>query len=92
MKSKKATPIFNDLNDFLKWKEEWVGMPEFIQEDLTPFKSIRVQFKDKRNRDEFSKLIDQKITNKTKSLWYPESKRENLLNKKCIDEKSKTFR
>lgn len=86
MKSKKATPIFNDLNDFLKWKEEWVGMPEFIQEDLTPFKSIQVQFKDKRNRDEFSKLIDQKITNKTKSLWYPESKRENLLSKKCIDE------
>jgi hypothetical protein len=52
------------------WKEEWQDMPEFIQEDLTPLKSLVVHFQTRQDRDAFSKLIGQKITYKTKSIWY----------------------
>lgn len=92
MKMKNPKSLFGDMDDLLAWKEEWIGMPEFIQEDLQPYKSIVVCFRNEREKVHFSKLIGQFITSKTKSIWYPESLRENLLTKKCIDEKSKTFR
>ena len=87
----KQTPLF-DIDECLSWKKEWVGMPEFIQEELAPFKSIIVKFQTKEARDDFAKLIGQKLTDKTISIWYPKVERENLLIKKCIDEESKTTR
>jgi len=57
------------------WKEEWVGMPEFIQEDLNPYKSVVIHFKNQRDVDLFSELVDQNITRLTKSLWFPQEKR-----------------
>lgn len=37
--------LFGDLDDFTVWKQEWQGMPEFIQEDLSPWRTIEVNFK-----------------------------------------------
>ena len=37
--------LFGDLDDFTLWKQLWEGMPEFIQEDLEPWKTIEVEFK-----------------------------------------------
>jgi hypothetical protein len=56
------------------WEEHWEGMPEFIQEDLTPEKSIFVHFENYEDMKKFSKLVDQKITAKTQSIWYPKAK------------------
>jgi len=55
----------------LLWEEEWTGMPEFIQDDLTSFRKIIVHFRNNDNVLEFSKLINQKITPKQPSLWFP---------------------
>jgi hypothetical protein len=52
--------------------EEWGGMPEFEQEDLTSFKSIHVHFRNQKDIDNFSELIGQGIGNK-RSIWYPEA-------------------
>lgn len=49
----------------------WQGMPEYTHEDLEPEQSVKVHFASKEDREAFSKLIDQKITDKTRSLWYP---------------------
>lgn len=60
---------------------EWVGMPEFYQEDTTSFQAIKIHFRNVNDRLEFEKLIDQKFTNKTQSAWYP----------KMITERPSTF-
>ena len=51
--------------------EEWVGMPEFIQEKKQPFSKINIRFETEEDLIEFAKLIGQKLTSKTKSIWYP---------------------
>lgn len=50
----------------------WQGMPEFKQPDAGPFRTIHVHFKDEAAVDAFAKLIDRKLTDKTKWVWYPE--------------------
>jgi len=68
------------------WESEWQDMPEFIQDDLTPMQSILVHFKTEDDRLAFAKLLNQTITEKTKFIWYPELKAENLLKFSCEDE------
>lgn len=57
----------------LDWEKEWKGMPEYNQEILTPFKSVLVHFKNREDIDIFQDLIGQKITAKTKYIWYPKA-------------------
>lgn len=52
------------------WEEHWWGMPEFSHEDLAPCKQLIVSFANQDEVDEFSKVIDQKITQRTQSVWY----------------------
>lgn len=55
------------------WEEDWQGMPEFVQEDLTPFKSIYVHFDSREDMNAFSELVGQKVITTTQSIWYPEA-------------------
>lgn len=59
---------------------EWVGMPEFHQEDTSPFQSIKIHFRNEEDRNDFEKLVNQKFTNKTKSAWFPAYDREKPSN------------
>lgn len=63
-------------------EKEWKGMPEFKQEDKTSFQSIHVHFFDQKGVDEFARLINQKLTNKTRSIWYPQPIIEKALDKR----------
>jgi len=51
---------------------EWVGMPHFNNPDATGFRSIVVHFHDQDGVDKFAKLMKQKITDKTRFMWFPE--------------------
>jgi|APCry1669193181_1035450.scaffolds.fasta_scaffold227746_1 hypothetical protein len=63
-----------------EWKKHWVGMPEFTQEKNLPFKTLYLHFRNAEDYEEFAKLIDQSLTKKTKSIWYPKLDRnENTL-------------
>jgi hypothetical protein len=53
------------------WKEHWVDMPEFVQESQKPFAQIIIRFETEQDLNEFSALIGQKLTPKTKSIWHP---------------------
>ena len=53
------------------WQDEWVGMPEFNQEQNDCYQKINIRFDNQADVDEFAKLIGQKITPKTKSIWHP---------------------
>ena len=70
-----------------EWEQEWQDMPEFSQDDLEPFKTIKVNFKTPEDMEKFSKLIGQKITPKTRGVWYPFPEKENKgIPKVYIDE------
>ena len=66
--------------------EEWVGMPEFEQEDLTGVQSIHVHFATRADVEAFAELIGQKLTDKTRSIWYPEAEIERYADKRYSDE------
>jgi hypothetical protein len=50
---------------------EWVGMPEFVQQKKAPFKELIIRFETEEDYLDFQKRIEQKLTNKTKSIWHP---------------------
>ena len=52
-------------------ESHWIGMPEFVNEKQEPYAKIVVRFETQADLDEFAKLIGQKLTNKTKSIWHP---------------------
>jgi hypothetical protein len=65
---------------------EWEGAPEFDQEDKTAFQSIHLHFKNQEDIDAFAELVGQKITPKTRSIWYPEIEIERYADKRYSDE------
>jgi len=50
---------------------EWSGMPEFNNDDLSPKRQIIISFKKDEDVELFAKLINQELTTKTKSVWFP---------------------
>jgi hypothetical protein len=63
------------------WQNHWKGMPEFIQDDLTPFKTIHVHFEKQKDVDKFAKLVGQKITPQTRYIYYPERQKDCYVDK-----------
>ena len=63
----------SDLFDGLQesFRDEWKNMPEYVQEDLTPFRVINVRFRNQEDVDKFQELMNQKITEKQKTIWFP---------------------
>ena len=58
---------------------EWQGMPEFVQEDKTAFRSIIVHFGSPEDVQSFLRLIGQpRLSDKAKFTWYPERERADL--------------
>jgi hypothetical protein len=57
--------------DKIDYDKEWHGMPEYSQDDLTPHRQLIISFNNDKDIQRFSELIEQTITKKTKSLWYP---------------------
>jgi hypothetical protein len=57
------TPSFYD--------EHWAGMPEFIQEKKQPYSKIIIRFESESDLKEFAELVGQRLTKRTKSMWFP---------------------
>ena len=66
---------FLGVKDEEPWEKRGVGMPEFEQEDDPNYKELLVKFKTKEDYEKFQKLIEQKLTVKTKSIFYPKDDR-----------------
>ena len=82
--AKDKNPRLFDLEN--EWQKEWKDMPEFVQEDKTPFKKIVVNFRCQADMDTFLQLIGQKFTPKQSSLWYPALEIRHRLTKVYVDE------
>ena len=61
--------LFENLQE--SFREEWQNMPEYVQEDLTPYRVLNVRFRNAEDVAEFEKLMNQRITEKQKTLWFP---------------------
>ena len=73
-----AQPFAGIAEEMDSWRSEWKGMPEFVQEDLTPWKSIYVHFACPEDMEKFSELVGQglktqQITKYTQGIWYPKA-------------------
>lgn len=69
-----------------EWRKEWVDMPEFVQEKQEPYAKIIFRFETKEDLEAFSKLIGQKLTEKTKSAWHPHKPHCGTIVRRWIDE------
>jgi hypothetical protein len=78
MTNKNNLKLFSDEEIPEKWRKDWKGMPEFNQEDLKPYQQIIISFECDDDVKKFAELIDQKLTYKTKSIWFPSQERESL--------------
>jgi len=80
-----------DNNGFFKIKrieeKEWEGMPEFIQESVEPYHSIKIHFKHEKAMKHFAKKMKQHITKKTKFIYYPKKDKKKLKDYIWVDTK-----
>jgi len=60
---------------------EWKDMPEYQHEDLSSKKRLLVHFATEEDYAAFSKLIGQKLTMDTRSIWFPEAIRNKTKEK-----------
>jgi hypothetical protein len=67
-----------------EWQKEWKGMPEFSQEDQTSWKSVIIHFESREDMDQLSELIGQKLTFRTRSIWFPKAEIGRYANKVFI--------
>lgn len=64
--------------------DEWQGMPEFLQDDKTAFRSIVVHFVDEKALEKFQKLLRINIPEKQRYIWYPAIKIEKYVDKQYV--------
>ena len=57
--------------DLIQQEDLWGGMPEFQQDKQETYAKIIFRFENEEDLQEFSQMIGQKLTAKTKSSWHP---------------------
>lgn len=75
---KPDTSLFEGMPEDEK-STEWRGMPEYDQPENGAVRQIIVSFSRHEDVDEFAKLVGQNITKKTRSLWFPDRERNNVV-------------
>ncbi len=68
------------------WEIEWQDMPEFIQEHQPPFREVIVRFRNEEDLLAFGEVVEQTVTRRTKSIWFPKLIHGIHSNKRYIDE------
>lgn len=63
---------------------EWQGMPEFDNGDAFPMKQVTINFASVADVERFARLMEQNITMKTKSIWYPAKNLESIRDKAYV--------
>lgn len=59
-------------------EKHWQNMPAYQQENKSAQRQIIVSFDNDEQVAEFAKLMNQRITKKTKSLWFKARPRNNV--------------
>jgi hypothetical protein len=67
-------------------EDEWQGMPEFVQDDLSPHRVIYVRFRNAEDVAKFEELMGQRITEKQKTIWFPYAEPRLRAHLRYVDE------
>ena len=78
--------MFGYRENRIDTEAEWEGMPEYSSENISAFRTILIHFKNQIDIDHFMQLIKQKITDKTKFIWFPKVENFNGKNIRYQDE------
>lgn len=70
------------------WREHWCGMPEYITGYVGPWKSISIHFRNREDMLEFADLIQQRMTNDTRSVWYPMKPNRDAISMGWVDDEA----
>jgi hypothetical protein len=65
---------------------EWRGMPSFNQEDQLAWRRLIVNFRCAEDLKQFAAVLNQIVTEETRSIWYPENEREVFKDKVLVSE------
>ena len=83
MKKTQKSSYSNSLDSFVDiqnendyWENLWVNMPYYIKDYEKKYSSLQIHFKTKYDFDYFVQKMNQPLTEKTKSIWIPERKKE----------------
>ena len=68
------------------WQQKWKGMPAYEMSDKTAYKQVLVSFRNIKDFEDFERLIGQKMTRKTKSIWFPKSEIDHVMEHAWVDE------
>lgn len=74
------------MKDLFGEESAWDGMPEFLMEDLTPYRAINVRFRNAEDVANFEKLMGQIITPKQKTIWFPYAEPRKTSHLRYVDE------
>lgn len=61
---------------------EWVGLPDY--DDGAPFLQMTVSFRSAEDRAAFAHALNLNVTDKTKSVWWPQKDREDLASLRVV--------
>lgn len=61
----------NKKPNAMSHQEHWLGMPDFQQTQQTPYAKIIVRVENAEQLEELSRRLEQPLTPKTKSAWFP---------------------
>lgn len=67
-------------------KHYWKGMPAYFVENLEPKKQLIINFRSEEDFLAFSEHVHQKLTPKTKSVWYPPKEKDVNSLKRWIED------
>lgn len=82
-------PIKENRTSFREYMSYWENMPEYIVENLLPYKSLPVHFATKDDMKAFSKLVGQPVSKTSKCIWFPPAEVGHIADKRYVDEKKK---
>jgi hypothetical protein len=73
--------------DFGTVSDEWKGMPEFVQQKQTPYRTLKINFRNEEDFLEFLELTGLAGMKETvKSAWYPKLERGKDSNLRWVDD------
>jgi ParB-like chromosome segregation protein Spo0J len=67
-------------------QDEWQGMPEYTHEDLTSAFRCIVHFANETDKHQFEELVEQRVPDNTKAIWYPKQERQVVRDKKVVSD------
>jgi hypothetical protein len=69
------------------WQKEWQNMPEFVQDDLMPYRTVYVHFSTQADLEDFAKLVKHpEITGRVKYMWYPGTAIRSVCKLRYVDD------